>query len=320
MKKDSKIFVAGHNGLVGSEILKTLKEQGYTNIITRPHRNNTKYKSLDLRNQKKTKRFFKSQRPEYVFVAAAKVGGIVGNAMSPAEFVYNNLQIQLNIIHYSYLYGVKKLVFLGSSCIYPKMCPQPIKEEYLLTGLLETSNDGYAIAKIAGITMCNKYNFQYGTKFISLMPTNLYGSVADNYDLEKSHVLPAMLRKFHDAKKENKPVMELWGSGSPMREFLHVKDMAESAIFCMNNYEDYEQHVNIGTGVDVTIKQVAEIVKDVVGYEGEIRWDTDKPDGTPRKLLDVSKINDLGWKHTIEIEEGIKSTYEELLKNHPLFK
>ena len=314
MKKDSKIFVSGHNGLVGSEILKTLKNQGYTNIITRSH------KKLDLTNQIKTKKFFKKNKPEFVFVAAAKVGGIIGNSKAPAEFVYNNLQIQLNVIHYAYEYCVKKLVFLGSSCIYPKMCPQPIKEDYLMTGLLESSNDGYAVAKIAGITMCNKYNFQYDTKFISLMPTNLYGSSVDNYDLENSHVLPAMIRKFHEAKKEEKPQMELWGTGSPMREFLHVKDMAESAVFCMNNYEDYEQHVNIGTGVDVTIKEVAEIVKKVVGYEGEIVWDTDKPDGTPRKLLDVSKINDLGWKHTIEIEDGIKSTYKELLENHPLFK
>lgn len=313
MKKDSKIFVAGHKGLVGSEILKNLKENGYTNIITRTH------KKLDLMDQKKTKKFFKKHKPEYVFLAAAKVGGIIGNSTYPADFVYNNLQIQTNVIHYSYKYGVKKLVFLGSSCIYPKMASQPIKECYLLSNFLEPSNDGYAIAKIAGIIMCNKYNFQYGTKFISLMPTNLYGSPSDNYDLENSHVLPAMIRKFHEAKKENKAFVELWGTGSPMREFLHVKDMADAAVFCMLNYEDYKEHVNIGTGVDVTIKQVAEIVKDVVGYEGEIKWNTDKPDGTPRKLLNVYKINKMGWKHTIEIEEGIKSTYKTLLEKHPLF-
>ena len=313
MKKNSLIYVAGHNGLVGSEIVKKLKEKGYTNILTRNK------KRLDLTNQKKTNKFFKKKKPKYVFVAAAKVGGIVGNLTSPANYIYDNLQIQNNIIHSSYKYGVKKLIFLGSSCIYPKMCSQPIKEEYLLTGQLESSNNGYAIAKIAGIIMCNKYNFQYGTKFISLMPTNLYGSKMDNYDLVNSHVLPAMIRKIHEAKKENKLFVELWGTGKPMREFLHVKDMAESAIFCMNNYNDYKQHVNIGTGVDITIKEVAEIIKKIIGYDGDIKWNTDKPDGTPRKLLDVTKINKLGWKYTIEIEEGIKSTYEELLKEHPLF-
>lgn len=314
MNKDSKIFVAGHKGLVGSEILKTLKNKGYINIITKSH------KKLDLMNQKKTKKFFKKSRPEYVFVASAKVGGIVANSTYPAEFIYNNLQIQNNIIHYSYKYGVKKLVFLASSCVYPRLANQPMKESELLGGYLEQTNIAYAIAKIAGITMCNKYNEQYGTKFISLMPTNLYGSIADNYDLKKSHVLPAMIRKFHEAKKSNNPFVELWGTGSPMREFLHVKDMAESAVFCMLNYEDYTEHVNIGTGVDVTIKEVAEIVKKVVGYEGEIIWNTEKPDGTPRKLLDVSKINSLGWKYSIDIEEGIRMTYEELLKSHSLFK
>lgn len=314
MKKDSKIYVAGHKGLVGSEIVKVLKENGYTNIITRTH------DKLDLMNQKKTKKFFKKNKPEYVFVASAKVGGIVANSTYPAEFIYNNLQIQNNIIHNAHVYNVKKLVFLGSSCIYPKFCEQPMKERYLLSDYLEFTNESYAIAKIAGIMMCKKYREQYGSKFISLMPTNLYGSIADNYDLEKSHVLPAMLRKFHEAKKEGKEFVELWGSGSPMREFLHVKDMAESSLFCMLNYDDYLQHVNIGTGTDVTIKQVAEIVKDVVGYEGKIKWNTEKPDGTPRKLLDVSKINKMGWKHKIDIEEGIKMTYDELLKEHPLFR
>jgi GDP-L-fucose synthase len=300
MEKDSRIYVAGHTGLVGSEILKELKKRGYNNIITATH------KKLDLTDQLSTNYFFKKNKPDYVFLAAAKVGGIKDNFEKPADYIYQNLQIELNVINSSYVHKVKKLVFLGSSCIYPKFAEQPIKEEYLLTGPLETTNEGYAIAKIAGIKMCNKYNEQYGTNFISLMPTNLYGNINDNYDLESSHVLPAMIRKFHDAKIKDEDSVTLWGTGKPKREFLHISDMADAAIFCMNKYEDYSEHVNIGTGEDISIKELAEIIKNVVGFKGDIIWDTSMPDGTPRKLLDVSKIHSIGWKHRIGLEEGIK--------------
>jgi GDP-L-fucose synthase len=314
MKKDSRIYVAGHTGLVGSEILKELKKRGYNNIITATH------KKLDLTDQLSTNYFFKKNKPDYVFLAAAKVGGIKDNFEKPADYIYQNLQIELNVINSSYVHKVKKLVFLGSSCIYPKFAEQPIKEEYLLTGPLETTNEGYAIAKIAGIKMCNKYNEQYGTNFISLMPTNLYGNINDNYDLESSHVLPAMIRKFHDAKIKNDDSVRLWGTGKPKREFLHISDMADAAIFCMNKYEDYSEHVNIGTGEDISIKELAEIIKNVVGFKGDIIWDTSMPDGTPRKLLDVSKIHSIGWKYRIGLEEGIKKTYKMLLHHHPYFE
>lgn len=302
MQKDAKIYVAGHRGLVGSAIVRNLEANGYTNILTRTR------EELDLLDQKAVAEFFATEKPEYVFLAAAKVGGIVANRDFSAEFIYQNLVIQNNIIHSAYESGVKKLVFLGSSCIYPKLAPQPIKEEYLLTGPLEESNDAYAISKIAGIKMCQSYNKQYGTNYISLMPTNLYGP-NDNFDLESSHVLPALIRRFHEAKQNNSPSVTLWGTGSPMREFLHVDDLAEATVFLMNNY-DGSEIVNVGTGEDVTIKELAELIRDTVGYKGELEWDTTKPDGTPRKLLDVSKIHNLGWKHSIELKDGIQNTYE----------
>ncbi len=301
MKKNSKIYVAGHRGLVGSAIVRFLEKEGFTNIIKRTRQ------ELDLIDSKAVSEFFKNERPEYVFDAAAKVGGIMANKEKPADFIFQNLQIQNNIIHNSYLYNVKKLLFLGSSCIYPKLSPQPIKEEYLLTGLLEPTNDAYAIAKIAGIKMCQSYNIQYGTNFISLMPTNLYGP-NDNFDLESSHVLPALIRKFHDAKESNSPSVTLWGSGSPRREFLHVDDLAEAAIFLMNNYNDPDI-INVGTGEDISIKELAELIRNTVGYTGEIEWDTTKPDGTMQKILDVSKIKSLSWKHKIELKDGIETTY-----------
>ncbi len=301
MEKTARIFVAGHRGLVGSAILRALESAGYTNIIKR-ERN-----ELDLLDQKAVADFFATEKPEYVFDAAAKVGGILSNKEHPAEFIYQNLAIQNNIIHSAYQSGVKKLVFLGSSCIYPKLAPQPIKEEYLLTGPLESSNDAYAIAKIAGIMMCQSYNKQYGTNYISLMPTNLYGP-NDNFDLESSHVLPALIRKFHEAKINNSPTVSLWGTGSPMREFLHVDDLADAAVHLMNTY-DGSEIVNVGTGEDVTIKELAELIRATVGYKGELVWDTDKPDGTPRKLLDVSKLHSLGWKHKTALMDGIKNTY-----------
>ena len=308
MKKNSLIYVAGHNGLVGSEIVKKLKEKGYTNILTRNK------KRLDLTNQKKTNKFFKKKKPKYVFVAAAKVGGIVGNLTSPANYIYDNLQIQNNIIHNSCCSGVKKLLFLGSSCIYPKLCKQPIKEEYFMNGELEKTNEAYAIAKIAGIKMCQSYNKQYDTNFISLMPTNLYGP-GDNYDLENSHVFAAMIRKFHDAKmKIGNKYVTLWGTGSPYREFLHVDDLASASLFLMINYDDSEI-INVGTGKDINIFDLANLIKDIVGYEGKIVFDNSKPDGTPKKLLDVSKIHNLGWSHTIDIEEGIKKTYNNYISS-----
>ncbi len=310
MNKNSKIFIAGHRGLVGSAITRALKKAGYTNLILKTR------KELDLLNQADVENFFKTENPKYIFLAAAKVGGIMANKNYPADFIYENLTIQNNIISNAHKYLVKKLVFLGSSCIYPKLCEQPIKEEYLLNGPLEPSNQAYAIAKIAGITMCQSYNKQYNTNFISLMPTNLYGP-NDNFDLENSHVLPAIIRKFHVAKIKNNPDITLWGSGSVMREFLHVDDLANASLFLMKNYNE-SSIVNIGTGEDLTIKELAEKIKSVVGYDGIIKWDTTKPDGTPRKLLNVDKLHNLGWKHEIDIENGISSTYEWFKNNSPL--
>ncbi len=301
MEKTSKIYVAGHRGLVGSAIVRSLESAGYTNIIKKTR------DELNLLDQKAVTEFFATEKPEYIFDAAAKVGGILANKEHPADFIYQNLVIQNNIIHGAHQSGVTKLCFLGSSCIYPKLAPQPIKEEYLLSGPLEPSNAAYAIAKIAGIMMCQSYNKQYGTNFISLMPTNLYGP-NDNFDLESSHVLPALIRKFHEAKETNSPTVSMWGTGSPMREFLHVDDLADAAVHLMNTYNDSEI-VNVGTGEDVTIKELAELVRDIVGYKGELVWDSEKPDGTPRKLLDVSKLHSLGWKHKIALHEGIKETY-----------
>ena len=289
--------------MVGSAIVRNLKAKGFNNFILKSS------KELDLRNTQKVFDFLETEKPDYIFLAAAKVGGIIANNTYRAQFLYENLQIQNNVIHGSYLAGVKKLMFLGSSCIYPKMAPQPLKEEYLLTGLLEPTNEPYAIAKIAGIKMCEAYRDQYGCNYISVMPTNLYGP-NDNYDLNTSHVLPAMIRKFHEAKLENKPQVELWGTGSPMREFLHADDLAEACVYLMENYND-STLVNIGTGVDVTIKELAETIKAEVGYEGEIYWNTEKPDGTPRKLMDVSKLNGLGWKHSIELKDGIAMVYRD---------
>lgn len=301
MEKDAKIYIAGHGGLVGSAIVRALKQSGYTNLLTR-----TK-EALDLLDQRSTREFFEKEKPEYVFLAAAKVGGILANKEQRADFIYENLQIQNNIIKSAYDNGVKKLLFLGSSCIYPKLAPQPIKEEYLLTGELEETNDAYAIAKIAGIKMCQSFSEQYGVKYISVMPTNLYG-IGDNFNLTTSHVLPAMIRKFHEAKMHNAENVTLWGTGSPKREFLYVDDLADALVFLMNSYESSEI-VNIGTGEDISIKELAEMVRGIVGFSGEIIWDTDKPDGTPRKLLDVSRLHSLGWKHSIGLEEGIKKTY-----------
>jgi GDP-L-fucose synthase len=306
MKKNSRIYIAGHKGLVGSALLKKLKDDGYTNIITRTRQ------ELDLTNQQNTQIFFANEQPEYVFDCAALVGGIQDNNTRRADFMYSNLQIQNNIIHWSHIFGVKKLLFLGSSCIYPKLCPQPIKEEYLLTSELEQTNEPYAISKIAGIKMCESYRRQYGCNFISVMPTNLYGSENDNYDLEKSHVFAAMIRKFHDAKINGSGKVKLWGDGTPFREFLHVDDFADCLVYLMNNYND-EQPLNIGTGTDVSIFELAHKIKNVVGFDGEIEWDTTKPNGTPKKLLDVSKLHSFGWKHTIDLDEGIKITYDRFL-------
>ena len=301
MEQTAKIYIAGHRGLVGSAILRTLTKQGFTNLLIRTS------KELDLTDQNAVTEFFAAEKPEYVFLAAAKVGGIMANKNYPAEFIYQNLQIQNNVIASAHKNDVKKLLFLGSSCIYPKLCPQPIKEEYLLTSALESSNDAYAIAKIAGIKMCQSYNTQYGSNFISVMPTNLYGE-NDNFDLETSHVLPALIRRFDEAKKNNLPSVTLWGSGTPMREFLYVDDLAEACVHLMETYND-PSIVNIGTGEDVTIKELAETIASLVGYEGELEWDTTKPDGTPRKLLDVSKLHSLGFKHNTSLEDGIKKTY-----------
>jgi GDP-L-fucose synthase len=308
MQKDSKIYIAGHRGMVGSSIARHLEAKGFTNLVFRTS------KELDLRNQEAVFDFFEAEKPEYVFLAAAKVGGIVANNTYRADFIYENLCIQNNVIHNAYKHQVKKLMFLGSSCIYPKLAPQPLKEEYLLTGLLEPTNEPYAIAKIAGIKMCEAYRSQYGCDFISVMPTNLYGP-NDNYDLQKSHVLPAMIRKFHEAKVNQAETVTLWGSGSPMREFLYADDLAEACIFLMQTYSE-AGFVNIGTGTDVTIKTLAELVQKAVGFTGEIIWDASKPDGTPRKLMDVSKLNALGWKHSIELAEGIGMAYQDFLKQN----
>lgn len=302
MKNDSKIYIAGHKGLVGSAITRNLRKNGYNNLIFRT------FDELDLTNQKTTAQFFSEVKPEYIFLAAAKVGGIKANNDFPAEFIYQNLQIQNNIIHNAYLSGTKKLLFLGSSCIYPRDCPQPIKEEYFMTGPLEKTNEAYAIAKIAGIKMCQSYNKQYGTKFISVMPTNLYGP-GDNFDLETSHVLPALLRKFHEAKTENKSEVIMWGTGKPKREFLHVDNLADACVYLMNNYENSEI-VNIGTGEDIEIIELAKMIKNIVGFKGKITNDLSKPDGTPRKLLDVSRLHKLGWKHKINLKMGIKNTFD----------
>lgn len=303
MQITSKIYVAGHRGMVGSAIVKDLTNKGYTNIITRTS------SELNLINQKDVADFFEKEKPEYVFLAAAKVGGIVANNTLRADFIYENILIQSNVIHQSYKNGVKKLLFLGSTCIYPKLAPQPLKEDYLLTGLLEETNEPYAIAKIAGIKMCDAYRDQYNCNFISVMPTNLYG-FNDNYDLQNSHVLPALLRKFHEAKQNNETEVVVWGTGTPLREFLHASDMANACVYLMQNYND-KGFVNIGTGKEIAIKDLAELVKDIVGFKGNIVFDTTKPDGTPRKLTDTTKLNSLGWKHTIELPEGIAKVYQE---------
>jgi GDP-L-fucose synthase len=305
MNKKDKIYIAGHRGMVGSAILSKLQKENYTNIITRTS------SELDLRDQQAVAAFFEKEKPEYVFLAAAKVGGIIANNTYRADFLYENLQIQNNIIHSSYLNDVKKLLFLGSSCIYPKMAPQPLKEEYLLTGLLEPTNEPYAIAKIAGIKMCDAYRAQYGCNYISVMPTNLYG-YNDNYHPQNSHVLPALIRRFHEAKIEKSPFVTIWGTGTPKREFLFADDLAEACYYLMQNYDE-EGLVNIGTGEDISIKDLAFLVKDIIGYEGEIDFDTTKPDGTPRKLMDVTKLHSKGWKHKIELAEGIALAYHDFL-------
>jgi GDP-L-fucose synthase len=307
MESDSKIYIAGHTGLVGSAIQRKLKERGYSNIIGRTR------EELDLERQTQVEPFFEEQRPEYVFLAAAKVGGIFANNSFPAEFIYSNIMVQTNVIHSAYRTGVKKLLFLGSSCIYPKHCPQPMKEEYLLTGPLEPTNEPYALAKIAGIRTCQSYNRQYGTNYISVMPTNLYGP-NDNFDLETSHVIPALIRKFHEAKIQSNSSVTIWGTGSPRREFLHVDDLADACIFLMNHYDESDM-INIGCGEDISIAELALLIKDIVGYTGNIEYNVDKPDGTPQKLLDVSKLKSLGWQPKLSLREGIKKTYEWYCEN-----
>ena len=307
MNKDSKIYVAGHRGLVGSAIVRVLKDAGYTNIVTRTR------DELDLTIQADVQKFFENERPEYVFLAAAKVGGIMANKTYPADFIYSNLVIETNVIESAQRSKVQKLLFLGSSCIYPKLALQPIKEEYLLTGPLEETNSAYAIAKIAGVLMCQSYREQYGSNFIRVMPTNLYGP-NDNFDPVNSHVLPGLLRRFHEAKESGAPEVVVWGTGSPKREFLHVDDLAGASLFLMETYDE-GAIVNIGTGEDVSIKELAEMVKEVVGYQGLITWDTSKPDGTPRKLLDVSKLQNLGWTHSVPLSEGIQKTYTWCVEN-----
>ena len=304
MNKESKIYVAGHRGMVGSSIVRKLQNEGFNNLALKTSA------ELDLRNQAAVSTFFETEKPEYVFLAAAKVGGIQANNIYRADFLYDNLMIEANIIHAAYKYKVEKLLFLGSSCIYPKLAPQPLKEEYLLTDELEYTNEPYAIAKIAGIKLCENYRKQYGCNFISAMPTNLYGP-NDNYDLKNSHVLPALLRKFHSAKVNRASSVEIWGSGSPKREFLHVDDLADACFTLMQEY-DGEEWFNIGTGEDISIKDLALLIKDVVGYDGELTFDSSKPDGTPRKLMDVSKLHNIGWKHQIELKEGIQRVYQEV--------
>lgn len=308
MEKTAKIYVAGHKGLVGSAIVRNLEEKGFQNIITKSH------KELDLLNQQAVVSFFEEEKPEYVVLAAAKVGGINANNTTPAEFIYENLQIECNVIKCAHDVGVKKLLFLGSTCIYPKMAPQPIPESALLTGELEPTNEAYAVAKIAGLEMCKFYKRQYGDDFISCMPTNLYGP-NDNFDLNSSHVMPAMIRKFHDAKVLGAETVELWGSGTPLREFLYVDDMADACVFLMENYSG-EQHVNIGTGMEVSIRQLAETVQEIVGFQGHIVWNSEMPDGTPRKLTNVDKLHNLGWSHKIDLKEGIQMAYKWFSENY----
>ncbi len=307
MNKQDKIYIAGHRGMVGSAIIRKLNAEGFANIVTRTS------KELDLKEQSAVRDFFAKEKPDHVVLAAAKVGGIHANNVYRAQFLYENLMIESNVIHSSHENGVKKLLFLGSSCIYPKMAPQPLKEESLLSGILEQTNEPYAIAKIAGIKLAESYRRQYGCNYISAMPTNLYGP-NDNYDLNNSHVLPALIRKFHTAKITNAPSVEVWGTGSPMREFLHVDDLADACFFLLQNYND-EMFVNIGTGEDLTIKALAEMIKDIVGFTGELKWNTEKPDGTPRKLMDVSRLHNMGWKHRIGLREGISSVYAEFSKS-----
>jgi len=303
MEKASKIYVAGHRGMVGSALVRKLIQEGYTNILTRTSN------ELDLRNQQAVSHFFIQEKPDYVFLAAAKVGGIVANNTYRADFIYDNLMIESNVIHNSYLNGIKKLLFLGSSCIYPKQAPQPLKEEYLLSGYLEHTNRPYSVAKIAGIELCESYREQYGCNFISVMPTNLYGP-NDNYDLEKSHVLPAMIRKFITAKRKNFPVVELWGTGSPRREFLHADDLADACLFLMLHYDELGT-INVGTGWDLTIKELALRIKKIAGFTGELFWNSSLPDGTPQKLLDISKIHNMGWRHKIELDYGLQTLFDE---------
>lgn len=308
LEKNAKIFVAGHRGMVGSAILRKLEKEGYNNLITRSS------KELDLRNQQAVADFFAAEKPDYVFLAAAKVGGIVANNTYRADFLYENLAIQNNVIHSAYVNGVRKLMFLGSSCIYPKLAPQPLKEEYLLTGPLEPTNEPYAIAKIAGIKLCDAYRDQYGCNFISVMPTNLYG-YNDNYHPENSHVLPALIRKFHEAKIKGEKTVSIWGSGSPKREFLFADDLADACYFLMETYNE-PNLINIGTGEDLSIKELALLIKEVIGFEGELVFDSSKPDGTPRKLMDVSKLHGLGWKHQIELKQGIALAYQDFLSKN----
>ncbi|MGB7528539.1 GDP-L-fucose synthase [Sphingobacterium cellulitidis] len=308
MEKQAKIYVAGHRGMVGSAIYRKLKEQGFENIVVRTS------KELDLRDQQAVKEFFETEKPEYVFLAAAKVGGIMANNVYRADFIYENLAIQNNVIHYAHENDAKKLMFLGSSCIYPKMAPQPLKEDYLLTGTLEPTNEPYAIAKIAGIKMVESYRLQYDDNYISVMPTNLYG-INDNYHPENSHVLPALIRKFHEAKINNSPTVNIWGSGNPLREFMYADDLADACVFLMENYNDL-QFVNIGVGEDISIRDLAELIKEVVGYQGELEFDSSKPDGTPRKLMDVSKLHSLGWKAKTSLKDGIKLAYEDFLSKN----
>lgn len=302
MEKQSRIFVAGHRGMVGSAIVRRLQATGFNNLILRTSA------ELDLRDSAGVKHFFETEKPEYVFLAAAKVGGIVANNTYRAEFLYDNLMIQSNVIHSSYKAGVNKLLFLGSSCIYPKLAPQPLKEEYLLTGLLEPTNEPYAIAKIAGIKMCDAYRSQYGCHFISAMPTNLYGP-NDNYDLQKSHVIPGLLRKFHEARVNGSPEVVVWGTGTPLREFMHVDDLAEACVFLMERYDE-PGFINVGTGEEISIRQLAELIARITGYKGKLVFDTSKPDGTPRKLMDMRRIHALGWRHRIHLEDGLIDTYQ----------
>lgn len=307
MERTAKIYVAGHRGLVGSAVIRQLEKEHYDNLIVRGHQ------ELDLTRQADVERFFEKERPEYVFLSAARVGGILANSLYPAQFCYDNLMISANVINAAYCYGVKKLLFLGSSCIYPKLCPQPIKEEFLLTSALETSNEGYAIAKIAGLELCKFYRMQYGCDFISAMPTNLYG-INDNFHPQNSHVLPALIRKFHEAKVSGAESVTIWGTGTPLREFMYVEDMAEAVVFLMNHYSG-ESHVNIGTGKDVSIAGLAAMIADIVSFKGKIVYDTEKPDGTPKKLLDVSLLSSLGWSYRVELEDGIQRTYHWFLES-----